>query len=268
MSAVARTLGTIALQLYSVRHQLAEDFAGTLRRIREMGYRAVESYPLPANVSLSTAADLFSSLDLRVVSMHTELPLGETLSEIAEQARLLNCPKVIWHGWPRSPEYDSLDGIKRLVARYNDAHAAARTYGLELGLHNHWWEYRNKVGGRFVYEWLLEGVDPEIFFELDTYWLKTAGKDPSQIIQLFGSRAKFLHLKDGPARWSDDLPKDNPDPMTPLGQGTQNLPAIFKAAEKNIEWLVLEMDQVSIDVYEAIKESYAYLQKNGLVSAR
>ena len=256
MSAVARTLGTIALQLYSVRHQLAEDFAGTLRRIREMGYRAVESYPLPANVSLSTAADLFSSLDLRVVSMHTELPLGETLSEIAEQARLLNCPKVIWHGWPRSPEYDSLDGIKRLVARYNDAHAAARTYGLELGLHNHWWEFEPVVGV-YPYQILCQMLAPEIFLEIDTYWVQTAGLNPASVIaelEANGPRVQFLHLKDGPA--------SRGQLMTALGAGIMDFAEILNALKRPMQ-LVVELDECGTDIFEALHRSLRYLESLG-----
>jgi sugar phosphate isomerase/epimerase len=59
----------VALQLYTVRQQLAEDFAGTLRRVRESGYQAVETYPFPGNVSPQAAADVLKSLDLEVVSM-------------------------------------------------------------------------------------------------------------------------------------------------------------------------------------------------------
>ena len=32
----------IALQLYTVREEAARDFLGTLRRVAELGYRAVE----------------------------------------------------------------------------------------------------------------------------------------------------------------------------------------------------------------------------------
>ena len=79
-----------------------------------------------------------------------------------------------------------------------------------------WWEYRNKVGGRFVYEWLLEGVSKDVFSE----------------------------------------------PMAPLGQGAQDVPAIARAAGPHIEWMVIEMDVVATDVYQAIKDSRDYLLRN------
>ncbi|HEY4875709.1 MAG TPA: hypothetical protein VIH86_09075, partial [Puia sp.] len=87
-------------------------------------------------------------------------------------------------------------------------------------------------------------------------------QDPAKIIEKFGNRARFLHMKDGPARWNDSLPKDNPDPMVALGKGVQNFPAIVKAADDNIKWMVIEMDVVATDVFQAIEESYSYLLKN------
>jgi hypothetical protein len=69
-------------------------------------------------------------------------------------------------------------------------------------------------------------------------------------------------MKDGPARYSDALVKDKPEPMVPLGQGAQNVPAIARAAGGHIEWMVIEMDVVATDVYQAIKESRDYLLRN------
>jgi sugar phosphate isomerase/epimerase len=172
---------------------------------------------------------------------------------------------MIWHGWPEDKRYSSLEGTMELVGIYNESAKIAKANGLSFGLHNHWWEYRNNVGGRYVYEVLLENVDPDIFFEVDTYWVKVAGQDPAAIVKKMGSRAQFLHIKDGPAKWNENLALDNPDPMTPVGQGTQDFPAVVKAADGNTEWMIVEMDKTSMDVFEALKESYAYLVKNKFV---
>jgi sugar phosphate isomerase/epimerase len=244
---------SVALQLYTVRHQLAEDFIGTLRRVREIGYEAVETYPFPANISASTAGGILESLGLRVVSMHTDLPLGERLSSIVEEARQLNCSKLIWHGWPRSPEYDSLEGIKRLTVRYNEAHAAARDHNLDLGLHNHWWEFE-PVAGVYPYKVFSQMLAPEIFLEIDTYWVQSAGLDPASIIaelEVNGPRVQFLHLKDGPAVQGQ--------PMTALGDGVMDFPAIFKKLTHRTQFVV-ELDECGTDIFKAIERSLRYLQ--------
>ena len=161
-----------------------------------------------------------------------------------------------------------LKAQKNLVNIYNEANHFAKSNGLQFGLHNHWWEYRNKVDGRFVYQVLKESVEPDIFFEIDTYWVKVAGHDPAKIVAEFGKRAPLLHIKDGPAKWSDSLPQDNPDPMVAVGKGTQNFPAIVKAANGNTEWMIVEMDKTATDVFAAIQDSYNYLVKNKLAKGK
>jgi len=121
---------------------------------------------------------------------------------------------MIWHGWPEDKRYSTLEGTKELADIYNEAN--------------------NQV--------LLDSVDQDIFFEIDTYWVKVAGHDPAKIVGEFGKRAPLLHIKDGPARWNDSLPKDNPEPMVAVGKGTQNFPAVVKAANgipngRSLRWM-------------------------------
>ncbi len=256
------SLPKIGLQLYTVRDQIAKDMPGTLQRLASIGLQTVETAFWPKGVTVKDAAKALKDAGLKVCSSHIEIPVGDKKAAMLETAEAFNCKRMIWHGWPEDKRYSSLDGTKELIGIYNEASEFAKANGLQFGLHNHWWEYRNKVGGRFVYEWLLEGVSKDIFFEIDTYWVKVAGQDPATIINKFGSRAKYLHMKDGPARWSDSLPIDKPEPMVALGKGAQNVPAIAKAAKGNIEWMVIEMDVVATDVFEAIKESRDYLLQN------
>jgi len=200
---------------------------------------------------------------LSVSSAHVELPIGDKKQAMLEIADTFNCKKMIWHGWPEDKRYSTLDGTKELIDIYNEANHFATSNRLQFGLHNHWWEYRNKIGDQYVYQLLLENVDPGIFFEIDTYWVKVAGYDPAKIVEKFGKRAPLLHIKDGPAKWSDSLPKDEPEPMVAVGKGTQNFQAIVNAAHGNTEWMVVEMDVTATDVFEAINDSYYYLVKNG-----
>jgi len=265
LSAGPAPLPRLSMQLYTVRDAIAKDPAGTLKRVSDIGFKWVETAFWPPNISLQQAAKYIKDAGLKVSSSHIELPIGQKAHIMEETARAYNCRKMIWHGWPEDQRYSSLPGTKALIDIYNEAYKFAKGNGLEFGLHNHWWEYRNKVGGKFVYEVLLEELNPGIFFEVDTYWVKVAGQDPAAIVAKVGKRAKLLHIKDGPAKWNDQLPKDIVDPMTPVGKGTQNFPAIAKAAAGNAEWFVVEMDKVNGDVFEALKESYEYLVKNKMV---
>ncbi|MBS1918350.1 MAG: sugar phosphate isomerase/epimerase [Bacteroidetes bacterium] len=252
----------ISLQLYTVRREIEKDLPGTLHRLAALGVKTVETAFWPKNISLKEAAKYLKDAGLNVSSCHIEIPVGDHKEAMLQTAEAFNCKRMIWHGWPEDKRYSSLEGTKELIRIYNEANAFATSNGLQFGLHNHWWEYRNRVGGRFVYEWLLEGVDKNIFFEIDTYWVKVAGQDPAAIISKFGNRAEMLHMKDGPAIWRESLAEDNPDPMVALGKGVQDFLAIAKAANGNVKWMVIEMDTVATDVFQAIKESRDYLLKN------
>ena len=258
----------IALQLYTVRDEIKKDIAGTLSRVAAVGFEAVETAFWPENMTIKQAGKYVKNAGLAVSSSHVELPTGDKKTAMLETAEVFNCKRMIWHGWPEDKRYSTLDGTKELADIYNEANHFAKTYGLQFGLHNHWWEFRNKVGGRFVYEVLLERTDPDIFFEIDTYWVKVAGHDPAKIVAQYGKRAQLLHIKDGPAKWNDSLPADNPDPMTAVGKGTQDFPAIVKAANGNTKWMVVEMDKVATDVFTVIQDSYTYLVKNGLAKGK
>lgn len=258
----------IALQLYTVRNQIKNNIAETLRKVADIGFETVETAFWPETISIKEAGKYLKEAGLKVSSAHVELPVGDKKSAMLEIAETFNCHKMIWHGWPEDKRYGTLEGTKQLIDIYNEANHFARLNGLQFGLHNHWWEYRNKVDGRYVYEVLLDSVEPDIFFEIDTYWVKVAGHDPAKIVGEFGKRAPLLHIKDGAARWNDSLPKDNPDPMVAVGKGTQDFPAVVNAANGNTEWMIVEMDVTATDVFDAIRDSYNYLVKNKLAKGK
>ncbi|HVM89155.1 MAG TPA: sugar phosphate isomerase/epimerase [Puia sp.] len=256
------TLPEISLQLYTVRKEIEKDITGTLQRLSVLGIKTVETAFWPKNITMKEAAKYLKNAGLKVSSCHIEIPVGDKKDMMLQTAEAFNCRRMIWHGWPEDKRYSSVNGTKELIDIYNEANHFAKTNGLMFGLHNHWWEYRNRVGGRFVYEWLLDGVEKDIFFEIDTYWVKVAGQDPAAIISKFGKRAEMLHMKDGPAIYRDTLAEDNPDPMVALGKGVQNFSAIAKAANGNTKWMVIEMDIVAGDVFLVIRESRNYLLEN------
>jgi len=258
----------IAVQLYSVRKEIEKDIKGTLKKIADIGFEAVETAFWPKDITVKQAGQYLKEAGLPVCSAHIELPIGDKKGDFLDAAEAFDCKRMIWHGWPEDIRYGTLDGTKQLVKIYNEANNFAHDNGLEFGIHNHWWEFRNKVGKRFVYEVLMQSLDPDIFFEIDTYWVKVAGQNPSDIVKKFGKRAPLLHIKDGPAKWNDSLPDDNPDPMVAVGKGTQDFPAILKAANGNTQWMIVEMDKTDSDIFQALQDSYDYLTKNGMAKGK
>jgi sugar phosphate isomerase/epimerase len=103
---------------------------------------------------------------------------------------------------------------------------------------------------------MLEDLDPDVFLEVDVYWVQTARQDPVQVIRRLGSRAPLLHIKDGPCQIEE--------PMTALGEGVVDIPGVVAAGAASTEWLIVELDRCATDMLEAVRKSYQYLVGKGL----
>jgi sugar phosphate isomerase/epimerase len=159
----------------------------------------------------------------------------------------------------RPADFADADAIARLAERFNAAAELAKGRGMEVGYHNHWWEFDHDVDGEVPYDRMLSLVDPSVFVEVDIYWVQVGGKDPAAVVSALGPRARFLHVKDGPLE-----PKT---PMTAAGDGAVDLPAVL-AAGVHAEWHVVELDECGTDMFEAVEKSHRYLVGAGLSSGR
>jgi hypothetical protein len=56
--------------------------------------------------------------------------------------------------------------------------------------------------------------------------------------------------------------------MVAAGDGALDYPAIIKAGEGHIEWLIVEFDRCATDVLAAVEKSYRYLVGKGLARGR
>jgi sugar phosphate isomerase/epimerase len=239
----------IALQLYTVREDLAHDFAGTLQKIAGMGYQGVETYP--TGVTPQAARRLFDDLGLTVCGAHSPLPLGDQKNQVLDALAALDCRRLVCASQP-SQLFQSLDGVQQVCSLLNEASENARAQGISVGYHNHWWEF-HPLEGRPAHDILREHLAHEVFFEIDTYWVQTAGLDPVTLLRELGGRAPLLHIKDGPA--TQDAP------MTAVGEGVMDFSAILAASPGSAEWLIVELDHCATDMLEAVDKSYQYLAR-------
>ena len=253
----------IGLQLYTVRHQIITDFDKTMERIAAMGYLGIETYALPDSVTLEHASKVFRDLHLKVLGMHVDLPVGEKQDLALKLADAYQCDRVIFPGWPEEEKYKDLETIKRTTDGYNKVSSFMNAKGLRFGLHNHWWEFEKHSYGVEPFYYLLKHVDPNVFFEIDTYWAKTAGRDPAAILRDFGKRAPLLHIKDGPA-----IKGDQANRQVPAGEGVMDFGSIVKAGGIHTEWMIVEFDEYEKDIFDGIQRSYAYLTSKGYATGR
>jgi sugar phosphate isomerase/epimerase len=249
-------LPPVGLQLYSVRDYAQESFEDAVRRVAAMGYVGVEPAGFPGTTPEAAGA-LFRELGLEVCSAHTALPLGDQQAEVLSAMEAIGCTRIISGLGPDA--FKSPDQTKRTCDLFNEAAGVARANGMTLGYHNHWWEY-TPVEGKYPYQLMLELLDPDVFFEVDTYWVQTAGVDVATVIRELGERAPLLHIKDGPCVQTE--------PMTAVGDGVMDFPTILDAAGGVPEWLIVELDRCATDMMAAVERSVTYLVEKGLGRGR
>jgi sugar phosphate isomerase/epimerase len=243
----------IALQLYTLRDRLAQDYESTVRKVADLGYAGVETANLFGD-SPASAAKLFDELGLTVTSAHSPLPVGDQKQEVIDTMGALGCKRLIL-AWQPPELFESLDGIKRVCDSLNEASAVAKANGFQVGYHNHWFEYE-RVQDRIATDVMLDYLDPDVFLEVDVYWVQTAGQNPADVVSRLGSRVPLLHIKDGPCQMEA--------PMTALGEGVVDIPGVVAAGAGSTEWLIVELDDCATDMMEAVRKSYQYLIDRGL----
>lgn len=247
----------IAVQLYSVRDhiQSEHDAVEVFGRLYGMGYRNVETGFWPENLSISRAGQLLREAGLEVVAAHAELPVGDERETMLRISEAYECTRMVWHGWPMDERYRSNEGVDELTELYIECHEFASQNGLTLYLHNHWWEFEKLPDGSLPYYRLLEGLNTDILFEIDTWWAFVAGLNPATVLKDFGPRAPLLHIKDGEVINTEG-------PMVAIGTGLQDFPAILSAA--TAEYWIVEFDSCETDIFEALASSYRYLSELGI----
>ena len=247
------TSNPLALQLYTVRDQLASGRKAVLGAIRGYGYAAVEPYDVLTDPE-ALRADL-DEAGLAVCAVHAKA-LGEDADAFLDGATTVGADTVIVP-WAPPERFADADAIGALARELNEGAARAAGRGLRFGYHNHAFELA-VVDGRTGLEALADALDPAVLLEVDTYWAAVGGQDVPALLGRLGDRVRYLHVKDGP------VTKD--DPMTAVGGGRMPVAEIL-AACPSAEWHVVELDRCATDMLTAVRDSLTWLTGRGLAAA-
>ncbi len=249
-------IAQIAVQCFTLREHLktAEDFALSMGRVREAGYRAVQISgvgPIPArDIRRMTDAE-----GLSVCATHEPaLDILERPEAVVERLGTLGCTLTAYP-MPHVALNSRAD-IEKLAAGLNRAGAVLKAAGMTLTYHNHDLEFR-KVAGQTLLDWLFQSTDPELLqAELDTYWVQAGGGDPVRWCEKMNGRLPLIHLKDYAVR------DERGARMAALGEGNLDFPRIVAAAERSgCRWFIVEQDEDCDDPFLAIERSYRFLSE-------
>ena len=261
----------IALQLYSVRDDMAADFEGTLKKVKELGYDGVEFAGLYGKTAAEVKA-LCAEIGLTPISAH--VPFVDMMNDpdLIKVYKEIGCdyvviPYLTEEYRPGQPKFQEvIDGAKLLAEK-------AKENGMKLCYHNHDFEFV-KVDGEYAIGILYAEV-PELSPQFDTCWVNVGGENPAEYVRKYKGREEILHLKDFVGSKSENMyaligideneEKDTAGKfeLRPVGKGVQNFPEILKAAEEvGIKWVVVEQDNPSMGLtpIECAKTSMEYLK--------
>lgn len=244
----------ISVQLWSLRKPMQKDIPGTLKRLADMGFKAVE----PAGFGEYSALDfkkMCNDLGLDIPSSHTPWANDPaTISEAMDMVHALGLNWMVCGGGV--PDFENTDTIKRFADKINAVYEVASRNGFTMFQHNHAFEFERMDDGRLKYEFYHDLVPEAIKMELDTYWCANFGaENPVDIIKKYSDRIVLAHIKDG-------LFERNV-PNVALGEGKMDIPAVVKALPETVKTLVIEFDECGTDIFEAVRKSRNYLVELG-----
>jgi len=244
---------SVGLQLYTVRDECAKDFAGTLKKVAEIGYKGVE---LAGTHSLSGTEikKMLDDLGLKCVGNHmsVERDLKKTIDLNTE----LGCSYV----WGPCIPGDKLPKDEAeciaMAAYANKVGAELKEGGIHLYYHNHSGEFK-KIKGKYILDWLYENTDPELLLaQIDVMWAQYADIDPASYIRKYAGRCPLIHIKDMDANRS----------FTEVGEGILDFNSIFSVCdESGVKWYIVEQDVCKRPAIESARMSFEYFKSRGMV---
>jgi len=242
----------LGLQLYTVREALAADFVGTIRKVSEAGYDAVE-FAGKAPMSNAELKTLLDDLNLQRAGAHAPLPELETnLDEWIAFIKEVEVDNLVLPFMPEDRRKSGEDWAK-MGGVLDAIGAKARAQGVKFSYHNHSFEFA-QFGGQYGLDILYANCSADnVLCELDTYWIKHGGADPVEYINNYAGRCSILHLKD----MADDADRS----FAEIGQGILDWPAIHEAAvASGVDWYCVEQDRCAGDPIDSIKISADFIR--------
>lgn len=247
----------IAIQLYSLRDDMAADFYGTLKKVKALGYDGVEFAGLYGK-SAAEIKEMCSEIGLVPISAHVPFvdmmndpDLLKTYAEIG--CKYVVIPYLTEEYRPGQDKFNEvIEGAKILGEKAN-------SLGMKLCYHNHDFEFV-KIDGEYALDILYKEVPSTLLNpQIDTCWVNVGGENPADYIRKYNGRIEIVHLKDfagqkGENMYAligidDDKKKETSGgfEFRPVGHGLQDFGAILDASkEVGAKWVVVEQDNPSM----------------------
>lgn len=234
---------SFGFQVWTIREELNREFAATLRKMAEMGYKEVEMCsPLGYSDSGFAPLNNMSGTEMRKIiegeglkctsSHYTMGELRDHLENRIEWAVQLGMKQMVASSfW--LPEDASVDDYRKAAQELNIIAGKTKAAGIQMGFHNHHMEFE-KRGDELIYDALLEEFDPDLVKMQFQVAVVNIGYHAADYFRKYPGRFLSAHLAD----WSAEKGE-----QVPLGQGVVDWKDFFRAARKGgVQNYFVEMD--------------------------
>ncbi|MBN1875628.1 MAG: sugar phosphate isomerase/epimerase [Anaerolineae bacterium] len=250
----------LAAQLYTVREftKTLEDFRNTMRKVRDIGYTAVQISaigPMP-HEDVKAVADTFG---LKICITHVGFDyLQNDIEAAIAQHKLWDCPNVAVGSMPAQYREAGEEGFHKFAKDATEVGKKLADAGLTFSYHNHSFEFA-RFGKLTGLDIIYNESDPRYLqAEIDTYWIQHGGGDVIAWIKRMKDRMPVVHFKDMVMQGHQQI-------MAEIGEGNLNWPGIIEACkEANVQWYAIEQDVCQRNPFESLKMSYDNLREMGV----
>lgn len=249
----------LGAQLYTVRQytQNENDFADTIKKIADIGYKYVQVSGIGGDISPEFIRKVTDDNNIKVILTHTSpARIQNETEKVIEEHEIFKCDGIglgAMFGVERNE-----DGYKRFAENFAPAVEKIKAAKKVFLYHNHRFEFERYSNNQTGMDILLNNSDKDAFkLTFDTYWAQAGGVDPAEFIKNYSGRIFATHLKDMA------VINDKAE-MTELLTGNMNFARILKVSEKyDVIWHFVEQDEVRINAVDSMKISFDNLMDTG-----
>ncbi|MDN3203009.1 sugar phosphate isomerase/epimerase family protein [Algoriphagus sediminis] len=260
LTSLAVSAQEIALQLYSLRNELADNPGEYFEMIPTWGINALEGGG-GYGYTEEEFDQMLADHDMRIIGVGADYnQLSEDLSPIIANAKRFGAKYATCYWIPHPDGPISEEELTAATDLFNEAGAKLAQEGITLLYHPHGYEFTETEDG-FLIDYMFENAR-NFKFNMDVYWVQQGGGDPLKYMKDYPGMFPVLHMKDR-QKGTADTKNGHADVETNvvLGTGDLDIKGIIKEAKKQgTEYLVIE-DESSRSVAQ-IPQSVKFIQKH------
>lgn len=192
----------VALQLYSIRGDCAQDFDAALEQVAAMGFAGVEFAGYYGYAD--RPGDLrkrLDSLGLKAAGTHVRMNVlqGDALKTTIDFHQAIGCRFLVV---PGDAAFTDPGKYAAFADTMNQLAATLKPLGMACGYHNHTGEFKTPPaaetsgpGGTTFWDHFAQRTTADVILQQDCGWTMAAGFDPAAYVRKYPGRTRTVHFK-------------------------------------------------------------------------